>query len=254
MKEKRFQEILELIDQSGEVQSSVLAKRFQVSEVTIRRDLDSLAKAGHIIRTHGGAMARKPRMVSEPPYSNRICQQATAKDQLATKALSLISPTDSVYLDSGTSSLHVASAFPSEASNTIITNGLDIAQELISRSRLSVIMIGGELKSNTLSTRGNGAERQLQEFQVEVAFLGCNAVSSIGQVMIGSTVEVGIKSIARSIGRKIYLLADSSKFNTHSLISYANVADFDGIITDAGLSKETRQSIENLGGTFIIAE
>ena len=252
LKEKRLQMILEILGRDGEVQCNNLCKLFGVTDMTIRRDLDTLAKSNFIIRTHGGAVLNPSQKLKEPPYGSRLTEHIPSKEKLAIKALELISSGQRIFLDSGTTTLYLAQNLPSSFHNTVLTNGLNIGSELISHQNLSTIIIGGDLDPNTFATRGILAEKSLGEFRIDVAFLGCNAISPEGEVLVGNVTEIGLKKQAMKISQKIYLLVDSSKFNDYSLISYAFVSDFDGIITDDSLEPETKDKIERLGGRLFI--
>lgn len=253
MKNSRQQRILELLKQHGEVKTLELSQMIDVSSVTLRRDLDEMSREGLIIRTHGGAVFKSSE-TTEPPYSKRLQEHGAAKRRIAEAAVSLLSEVSSVFLDSGTTTYEMACLFSEDTARTAITNAINVATALIKVPFLSVFLIGGDLQGNSLSTRGTDAENQLHNFRVDVAFLGYNAISSAGCVLIGSTAELGIKAQIRKIARRIYLLADSSKFDGHSLVSYANVIDFDGIITDGSVSEEVQKNMQRLGAHLIIAD
>ena len=115
-----------------------------------------------------------------------------------------------------------------------------------------VLYIGGEIDLNTWATRGAYAESQIRTFHASIAFLGCNAISPDGNVMIGNTTELGLKRAILEVSDKIYLVADASKFESYSLTTYAHVREFDGIITDSSLPEAVRSSIAACGGKLII--
>ena len=257
-KNKRLDAIMEILTQNGKVQISELVQRFNVADMTIRRDFDLLASQGKILRTHGGAILtdsgnEHERMVLEPSYIKRITEQASFKQDIANTALQLIHTNQYVYLDSGTTTLSVAKLIPDNLPCSFITNGVNIAAELLSHPFPNVIMIGGEIDLNTWSSRGTISELQVSNFHADVAFLGCNAISPDGNVMIGNIAETGLKHKIMSISNEIYLLADSSKFETYSLMSYAHVKDFNGIITDDSLSQIIQDKITDTGGNIIIS-
>lgn len=224
-----------------------------VSSVTLRRDLETLNQENLIVRTHGGAVLKSSE-ITEPPYAKRLMEHSSAKHSIAEKAISLLKNCESVFLDSGTTTYQIASLFAEDTAKVVITNALNVALELVRFPMLSVFLVGGELQSNSLSTRGTDAENQLRNFRVDVAFLGCNAISPTGCVLIGSTAELGIKNQIRKIARSVYLLADASKFDDHSLVSYASVTDFDGVITDKGLSDQAKNTLTRLGARVLIAD
>lgn len=258
-KTKRLNAIIEILSQNGKVQINELVQRFNVTDMTIRRDFDLLASQGKILRTHGGAILadssnKHEQVVLEPSYVTRIAEQAAYKRDIANAAFQLLHPNQYIFLDSGTTTLSVAKIIPDNLSCFFITNGVNIAAELLSHPFPNVIMVGGEIDLNTWSSRGTLAEIQINNFHADIAFLGCNAISPEGSVMIGNVAETGLKHKIMGISNEIYLLADSSKFETYSLISYAHVRDFNGVITDSGLSHIIQEKLTDAGGNIILCD
>lgn len=260
-KEQRLAAILNILNQNGKVQISDLIEKFNVSDMTIRRDFDCLVSRGQITRTHGGAVLSENSnqekslpVTLEPAYLTRVNEQAEYKEEIAQNALQLIKPNQFVFLDSGTTTLYIAQMIPKDFPCTFITNGVNVAITLLSKQFPNVLIIGGEADLNTWSSRGTLAESQISSFHADIAFLGCNAVSPSGNVMVGNTPETGIKHKIMDISDEIYLLADSSKFGSYSLISYASVNDFHGVITDRYLPQNIQKGIQDLGGKFIFSD
>lgn len=258
-KAQRIDTILECLHNDGKVLVSDLVRRFNVTDMTIRRDFDYLVSQGKIVRTHGGAVLSEhtglQRIITpEASYITRVSENAASKHDIAQLAIQLIKPKQYVFLDSGTTTLNIAKSVPLDVSYSFITNGVNVAAELLSRPYPNVIIVGGEIDLNTWSSRGSLAESQINNFHADIAFLGCNAISPDGSVMIGNIAETGLKHKIMSISNKIYLLADSSKFDTYSLMGYASVKDFNGIITDSGLPQTVRARIDELGGNLILPD
>lgn len=251
LKEKRIQQIYELIKRDGQVEISELGKMFNVTEMTIRRDLESLSEMYHIVRTHGGAVLPTGEESTELPYERRVVSQEAQKKRIAMKALSLIKSGQTIFLDSGSTTYYMAENIDNGKDNIIITNGLNLASEMLKRQKLSVVLIGGNLRRNTLSAAGPLAEQQISQFRVEIAFLGGNGLGQDGNVYIGNVAELGIKRAIMKIARKKYLLADSSKYGHESLLHYAAVDEFDGVIIDSELPEEKVQELKDLGANVI---
>lgn len=255
LKEKRIQKIEELLKSSGYVETSQLSRAFNVTEMTIRRDLDALINgSSKIVRTHGGAMLVSSGDQSESPYEYRITENDKLKIAIAKKARSFIHHGEILFIDSGTTTYHLARQLDNEVSNTVITNGINIASELLSRDWINVVLIGGELKQNTHSTRGALAEEQIRNFRMNVAFLGANAIGSDGNIYLANTHEIGIKKAALSSSEKKYILVDSNKFDHFNLVAYAHAKDITGIITDYMIPQSTVQRLTDMGIHMIIAE
>lgn len=259
-KEERLDAIIDILKKDGSVQIRELVDRFNVADMTIRRDFDLLVSKKMIVRTHGGAVLAEPaetpkEITLEPSYGSRVSVQSQQKKEISRMAVDLLSTRQNIFLDSGSTTLAIAKAIagnPDHQETAIITNGINIAFELLLHQHSKVITLGGEVNLNTWSTRGSIAETQIDQFHADIAFLGCNAISPNGDAMIGNLAEISLKQKIISISNKIYLVADSSKFGHYSLSTYANVRDFDGIITDHDLPENLRQDIRRAGGKLLI--
>lgn len=286
-KEERQKAILDLLSPTDPIQNKTLIEHFRVADMTIRRDLNELAAQGKLIRTHGGAIlvgadaqrstegafsaGADPRFDAavdapsagqytggnrnlEPAYKYRAGEHSSQKAAIAHACIALTENKNYVYLDSGSTTFSIAQFVTPEQRCIFLTNGVNVAAELLRQEYPSVISIGGEIDLNTWSTRGTFAERQIRAFHADIAILGCNAISPEGGVMIGNMTETGLKHAIMEISNEIYLVTDSSKFDSYSLTTYAAVRDFDGIITDSLLPAETKRRLEALGARIIIAE
>lgn len=254
LKEKRIMQIMNMLKKNGEVEIGVLCRMFNVTEMTIRRDLDNLTKDGKVIRTHGGAMLANQDMLIEAPFDRRIVANNTQKEKIAKKALEFVTSGKTIFIDSGTTGYIMARNVPNSLHIIALTNAINIASELISREHISVVMIGGELMKNTLSCRGTIAEETLEKFRVDIAFLGTNAISENGEMYIGSVTETGFKKKVINAAAKKYVLVDSSKINNVSLCKFADVTDVDCIITDDGITKEQYDNLTKRGANIIVVE
>ncbi len=254
LKDTRLKKIYELLQRDGSVEINTLCRMFNVTDMTVRRDLDNLAGKYDIIRTHGGAMLAEGSRISEPPYEKRIARNEDLKTIIAVKALSLLKQGSKLFIDSGTTTYNVAKHMQYEDRFTVVTNGLNIANELMAREFVSVLLIGGDLERNTRSTRGALAVEQMHHFKVDIAFLGLNAIGEDGYLYVGNTSETGMKKSVMEAAAKTYVLADSSKFGKFSLISYAHARDVTGIITDSNLDKDIHKKLTELGANIIVAD
>lgn len=253
LREKRLSQILKLLQRDGQVEISNLCRMFNVTDMTIRRDLDNLSKTNDIVRTHGGAMLVDNATMAEPPIDRRLITNSEAKERIGKKALEYINTGKTLIIDSGTTTMYVALNMSNDMHNIVITNGINIAQETITRPHIRTLLIGGELRRNTLSTRGALAQEQLLRFKADIAFIGTNAIGEDGYCYIGSTSENGFKRAIIATAATTILLADSTKFNLLNLISYAHVSELDYIITDDGITQQTVDTLTDMGAKIIIA-
>lgn len=254
LKEKRQMQILSLIKQNGEVEIGSLSKIFGVTEMTIRRDLDKIAKEEKVIRTHGGAILEDQQILVETSFDRRIVAHKNNKLKIAQQALTYIEDGKTIFIDSGTTGFLLAQLLPSSLHIIALTNAINIAAELLNKPHITVIMIGGELKANTLSCRGTIAEETLERFKVDIAFIGTNAISKNGELFIGNVSEAGFKKRILHAAAKTIVLADSSKINKLSLCRFAKVKEVDCIITDREIDSEQVEGLTAAGATIVIAE
>ncbi len=251
LKEKRLMQIFDMLCRDGEVQISRLSKDFGVTEMTIRRDIEQLVRAEKAVRTHGGAMlAASPIKVKE----NQTVSNKESKIAIARKALSFIRDGTTVFIDSGTTGQILAQCLPMSAHLTALTNAVAIATELVNRSFVSVILIGGELKADSLSCRGPAAEEALSRFRADIAFVGVSAVGRNGELFTGSVAEAGLKRKVLSAAQQCVVLADSSKFGRQSLCRFADAREAAALITDGGVSPERIEALEHSGAHIIVAK
>lgn len=270
-REERQKAILKFLNPTEPVQNKALIEHFHVTDMTIRRDLNALAAQGKLIRTHGGAILVSPdrEYVAgaapapqpsgewqnlEPAYKARAREHSPEKATIAKTCIAMMAGKKYVYLDSGSTTYSIAQLVTPQLQCIILTNGINIAAQLLRQDYPSVVSIGGEVHLNTWSTRGTFAENQVRAFHADITFLGCNAISPEGSVMIGNMAESGLKQAIMEISHEIYLVSDSYKFDSYSLTGYASVRDFSGIITDSRLPEATRSKLESLGARVIIAE
>lgn len=251
LKEKRLLEIFDILCQNGEVEISRLSRLFGVTEMTIRRDLDQLVRAEKAVRTHGGAM------LAASPIHPAAAQDVPNRDHklsIARKALTFIRDGTTVFFDSGSTGHTLAQCVSASAHLTALSNAVATVTELVSRPFVSVIMIGGELKSDSLSCRGPAAEEALGRFRVDLAFVGVSAVSARGELFTGSMAEAGFKRKILAAAQQRIVLADSSKIGRQSLCRFADARETQALITDGGLDAEHRAALEKNGVKVIIAK
>ncbi len=251
LKEKRLLQIFDMLCQNGEVEISPLSRLFNVTEMTIRRDLEQLVHAGKAVRTHGGAM------LAASPIQAAAAQSVSFKDSklaIARKALSYIKDGTTIFFDSGSTGHILAQCVPASAHLTALSNSVAIVTELVSRTFITVIMIGGEMKGDTLSCRGPAAEDALSRFRVDIAFVGVSAVGKNGELFTGSMAEAGFKRKILAVAQQCVIVADSSKIGRQSLCRFADVRETAGIITDSGLGAQPLALLEQSGAHVIIAK
>lgn len=233
--EERRQAIAEQARRDGRVEVAALAERFQVTTETIRRDLTDLEDRGVITRVHGGAIPIE-RFRAEPALADKADRMADEKRRIAKLALSYVPPGGTVLFDAGTTTLALARALVTEVELTAVTNDLGIAGELAARPNVNVLMLGGRLRSRTLSTVDDWALRTLEELAVDVAFMATNGLSLRRGLSTPDVAEAAVKRAMIASGTQVVLLADHTKISDEHFVRFGDVPDIDVLVTDSGLS------------------
>lgn len=222
--EERRIKIAEIINSGNSVKVSQLADKFNVSESTIRRDLNELEDIGVILRTHGGAVATGINKL-EASFTEKQDKYLDEKEKIARIAAEEIEDGDTVILDSGTTTLFIPKFI--EAKNiTIITNSIALTNELSNREDIQIINTGGIVRSNTKAQIGSITESVIKQFRVNKTFLGANGVSLKSGITTPTLEEATVKQAMINVADKVYLLVDESKFEQ---IYFSWICDFNRI-------------------------
>lgn len=242
----RRHRILELLDREGEAPVEMLAERFGVSGMTIRRDLQDLADEGRVLRTHGGA-APAQRISFEFRFLENARQHADAKREIANLAASLVEPGQTVILDSSTTTLAIAKRLKAIDRLTVVTTSLPIASELFGLDHVETVLLGGTLRKDSPDLFGAITDQNLEVLRGDVSFLGADAIDTEGG-LYNTVPELGrmLSRMARSATRA-YAVADHSKFDRHELMRFADAKDWTGLITDGGLDRSIASRLSQAG-------
>ncbi|MCU6707546.1 DeoR/GlpR family DNA-binding transcription regulator [Paenibacillus sp. J5C_2022] len=242
---ERYDKIVELVNERGSIRVTELSELCQVTEETIRRDLDRLEQAGRLRRTHGGAVSVRDQQ-PETPYFEREVAHADEKRRIAEEAVELISPKERILLDASTTAWYMAARMP-DIPLTVLTNSIKVALELAGKERIEVISTGGILASRSLSYVGPLAERSLDAYHVDKAFLSCKGVHLERGISESNELQARIKGQMVGMADEIVLLADSSKFGVQAFTHVAGLGDIHRIVTDSGLASDVRGELLERG-------
>ncbi|MBB6449929.1 DeoR/GlpR family transcriptional regulator of sugar metabolism [Geomicrobium halophilum] len=226
----RREHIVELIQKHDKVYIADLTNHFQVSTMTVRRDLSSLEKEGKIIRIHGGAVAAQP-LRHETAYQVKENVNVVEKKAIAQEAASLIADHSTIILDSGTTTLELARCLKDREGLSVVTNDVLIAAELVNSS-VDVIVTGGELQHEVGAMFGSHTERLLQSIYVDQCFLGVHSVDTAGQVRAPSIEKAKIKRLMIDSANETWVLADYSKIGHKAFAHVCHLEELVGIVTD----------------------
>jgi len=227
---ERCEKILRLVRTGGSVRVSELSTICNVTEETIRGDLARLEKEGKLKRSHGGAVAINDPMLEEP-YSEREVKHVAEKIQIARKAIEFVENRDFIILDASTTARYMASELPNMRL-TVLTNSLRVVLELSSKRRIKVISTGGTLRSRTMAFVGPLAEKALDQYHVNKAFLSCQGIHLDRGVSETNELQARIKQKMTEISDQVFMLVDSSKFGLQSFAHVAPMNNIDYLITD----------------------
>lgn len=249
---ERRTRIAELVRQNDSVRILDLCEMFEVSEVTIRSDLELLAKQGVLIRSRGGAVVNAHASISSA-FEQRAGQHADEKSRIGRAAAGLVSPGDTIIMDAGTTVMEMANSLGTVAPLSVITNALNVAMKVGSLPDVHVFVVGGSLDRLLISTIGLQAERDLSELVAKKVFLGIPAFDLDAGLTALSIESARTKRAMIEVAQRVVLLADSSKWGQVSFAKVAPLTRVDTIVTDPGLPVDARIAIENLGIEIIFA-
>lgn len=242
--------ILTELYRNRKVHVADLAQKFQVSEETIRRDLDKLERDGLAKKNYGGAILNA-HTNEDPSYASRHQVNIEGKRHIAENVLQLISDGDSLMTDTSSTAFEALRRIIEVKSNlTIITNSLVVLSEF-QHSGQKLISTGGTLGPETSSFVGPNASYTIQKYNVDVAIFSCKALSMTGGVSDSNEAEGELKVLMQQQANKVVLLADSSKFDRIAFIRLLSFDKIDYIVTDEKPSDEWIEFLNRHGVSLI---
>jgi DeoR/GlpR family transcriptional regulator of sugar metabolism len=246
MKLERQSFIRKLVKTNGRVTVLELSKQFNVSDATIRRDLDELTDQGWIRRTHGGAM-NSERVSREQPMVIRAREHQAEKERIGQAAAQLIRENETIFLGSGSTALEIARHLPPDLTLTVITNSLPVVNTLADYETIELIVIGGMLRISEYSMVGHIAEQAIKEIRADRVFIGMHAIDLQHGFTNDFLPEVMTDRAILEIALQVVIVSDSSKFGRISSVLVAPIDVADLLITDHNLPAETVEEIQTLG-------
>jgi DeoR/GlpR family transcriptional regulator of sugar metabolism len=250
--EQRRLKILELLQEEGSARVSYLSKTFEVSEPTIRQDLEKLEAEGYIVREHGGAFLKSiPQQVGSLSLQHQ--ENMDKKVRIGKKAAEFIHDWDSIILDSGSTVTEVANSLSDKQHLQIITNAMNIALLLGSHPFFEVLVTGGEFKAPTLSLTGEKAASFFRQLHVDKLFLATAGISWKAGLTYPGLSDLPVKKAMIESASEVYLVADSTKIGNAAFASLGGLDLINYFITDDGISDDDRKTFEEKGVEVILA-
>ena len=244
---QRRQEILRAV-RSGTAHVSDLAESFGVSEMTVRRDLGTLARDGKLERVHGGAVDAS----GEPGFSQIEVERFDIKDRLGAAAAAMVSDGQTVMIDIGTSTLQFARHLHGKKI-TVVTTNLAVVEELVPDPDIELVLPGGIVRRNYRSLVGVLAEDSLRQIKSDILFLGTSGVDVDMGVWDTTMVEVPIKRLMIAGSDCVVLIADAAKFSMTGVVRVCGPESIDHIVTDAPLPAACRSAVDAAGIEVVVA-
>jgi DeoR/GlpR family transcriptional regulator of sugar metabolism len=222
-----------------------LSQVLGASPSTIRRDLDELQERGLVERVHGGATITT--VGSEPGQATRARIHPTEKRRIGEGAAGLVEPGTTILISGGTTTEHMLPFLGDLRDVTVITNGVQIAAGLAEYSDLHVIVLGGELRRESMSLLGHLAAEQIREFTVDVVFMGAFGVDPRDGVTGANLHETQTDRAMLEAARRVVVLADSSKLDQRGPVRLASIEKIDVLVIDDGIPTDVAASFEGSG-------
>lgn len=245
--------ILELLSKNGSVEVSELSSLFAVSEMSIRNDLNLLDKQGKLIRNHGGAHIG-PTQYNERPLSEKQKINFKQKIAICKKATTLISSNISMVLDAGTTSEHIIDNLEGFSNLTVITNGVNIVNNLLQHPEIQVFAVGGKLDAKSYSILGDNAVQDLKQYRAQIGFITADGLSLDHGITNNSQEATKISKTIIDISMNKILLADSTKFNKLGVFPLCNWETIDTWVTDSNIDPAIVAAVEKIGVKVLISD
>ena len=247
------QEFIErLLLDEGRVSVIELARRFEVTTETVRRDLDHLEGIGALRRVHGGAVLRDRDSLAEPTLAERSQRRSQAKAAIARRALEVLGERfrGSIYLDAGTTTQAVAAQLTDRLIVTggqaeVVTHAMTLAHTLAGASDASLTVIGGRVRTATAAAVGADTVRAIERLRPDIAFLGTNGISAGFGLSTPDPDEAAVKSAIVRAARRIVVVADADKQGRELLVGFAPLDEIDVLVTDAAPDVELAEALSD---------
>lgn len=248
--EERRRGILDAARQDGSVDVNRLAARFRVAKETVRRDLRVLEEHGLVRRTHGGAYPVESAGF-ETTLAVRTTRHVPQKSRIAAAAAQLLGDAETVFVDEGFTPQLIAEALPRDRPLTVVTASLAVATVLADAEKIAVLLLGGRVRGSTMATVDHWATRMLADFVIDLAYVGANGISREYGLTTPDPAVSEVKAQAMRSARRRVFVGIHTKFGVVSFCRFADVGDFEAIVTDMGLPSAESQRYSLLGPQVI---
>lgn len=239
-KKERLSKVLGVLELNKYASINELAAIYKCSPSTIRRDLEDLKSLGKVTLVSGGAVSNSSGFFTEPTYAEKLTGMKEEKTRIALSAASHITPGMTIFIDSGTTCRELIPHLTNIPDLDVITNDIASAADL-SRTDIKITIVGGNLRNGYFSVGGYYAEKMMDDFHADIAFMGMDAIDPTRGCMIANIDEVGIKRKAIDHSAKTIVLCDHTKFNLRTTITVCPLSSIDLFITSDLLDEKSQE-------------
>lgn len=258
--EQRRALILDEVRRRGGVRVNELTRKLGVSDMTVRRDLDALARQGVLEKVHGGAVPVLEASTHEPGFEAKSGLELSAKEDIAKAASQLVAPGSAIALSGGTTTYALAHHLQEVADLTVVTNSVRVADVFHSAQRSSgqrqgaaTVVLTGGVRTPSDSLVGPVADQAIATLHFDVLFLGVHGISSEAGLSTPNLAEAETNRRLVQSARRVVVVADHTKWGTVGLSSFATLDQVDTLVTDSGLADEAREEIAEHLRQLIVA-
>ncbi|MGW4204706.1 DeoR/GlpR family DNA-binding transcription regulator [Streptomyces sp. NPDC004726] len=264
--EQRRALILDEVRRRGGVRVNELTRRLSVSDMTVRRDLDALARQGVVEKVHGGAVPVVEASAHEPGFEAKSGLELRAKEDIARAAASMVAPGTAIALAGGTTAYALAQQLTEVADLAVVTNSVRVADVLhnarraadgstpASRPAGATVVLTGGVRTVSDTLVGPVADTAIRSLHFDVLFIGVHGISVKAGLSTPNLAEAETNRHFVRSARRVVVVADHTKWGTVGLSSFARLAEVDALVTDAGLPAAAREEIEeHLPGGLVVA-
>jgi DeoR/GlpR family transcriptional regulator of sugar metabolism len=251
---QRHKLIVDELRSRGAVKVSELTELLAVSEMTIRRDLDSLASAGLLEKVHGGATVRGGLSAEEPGFEAKSHRQLKEKEAIARAAARLVEPGQSIGLTAGTTTWRLASHLAQVHDLTVVTNSIQVANVLHRESRgdLTVVLTGG-VRTPSDALVGPVAVSTIRSLHLDVLFMGIHGATADSGLTTPNLLEAETDRALVASSERVIVVADHTKWGVRGLSRIAGLEDIDVFVSDPDLPADAREAIGEHAGRLVLA-
>jgi len=249
---RRQRQILDLARSSGRVDVGPLADELGVAPETVRRDLRTLADRGVVQRVHGGAYP-----VESAGFESTVAQRSasliTEKRRIGAAAAARLDVAETVYIDEGITPMIVAEALRPDTPVTVVTSSLLAALAVAEQPNISVLLLGGRLRPRTMATVDHWANRMLGDLFIDLAFMGANGITREQGLTTPDPAVAAVKGLVMERSRRRIFVGTAKKFGVSSFCRFADITDFEALVTDTSLATSAAHRYAALGPQVVRA-